>query len=94
MTIAAMALVDADLPALYRATDRNSLDAERRFLRSLQNQGEPTGWIPIREEDSPAAPFDFSGERIPHVPCAGSRVNEQWFPVLLTRRIDTLLLQT
>jgi hypothetical protein len=34
-----MALVDADLPVLYRAADRNSLDAQQRFLRSLQNQG-------------------------------------------------------
>jgi hypothetical protein len=67
---------------------------ERTRSHAEQNSGEPTGWIPIREEDSPAAPFDFSGERILHVPRAGSRVNEQRFRELLTRRIDTLLLQT
>jgi hypothetical protein len=67
---------------------------ERTRSHAEQNSGEPTGWIPIREEDSPSAPFDFSGERILHVPRAQSRVNEHRFRELLTRRIDTLLLQT
>jgi hypothetical protein len=67
---------------------------ERTRSHAEQKRGELTGWIPIREEDSPPAPFDFSGERILHVPRAGSRVNEQRFRELLTRRIDTLLLQT
>jgi hypothetical protein len=49
---------------------------------------DPLGGLPVR------APFDFSGKRILHFPRAGSRVNEQRFRELLTRRIDTLLLQT
>jgi hypothetical protein len=31
-------------------------------------QGEPCGWIPIREEGSPPAPFDFASERMLRVP--------------------------
>lgn len=30
--------------------------------------GQPTGWIPIREMDSPKVPFDFAAERIVYVP--------------------------
>jgi len=30
--------------------------------------GQPTGWIPIREKDSPKVPFDFAAERIVYVP--------------------------
>jgi hypothetical protein len=67
---------------------------ERTRSHAEQNQGEPTGWIPIREENSPPAPFDFSGERILHVPRTGSGVNEQRFRALLTRRIEALLRQT
>jgi hypothetical protein len=67
---------------------------ERTRSHAEQNQGEPTGWIPIREQDSPPAPFDFSGERILQVPRTQSRVNEQRFRELLTRRIDSLLRQT
>jgi hypothetical protein len=66
---------------------------ERTRANSEQNQGEPTGWIPIREEDSPPAPFDFSGERILQVPRTQSRVNEQRFREMLSRRIDGLLQQ-
>ncbi|WP_138760642.1 TIR domain-containing protein [Modestobacter altitudinis] len=32
------------------------------------NEGEPCGWIPVREAGSPPAPFDFASERILHVP--------------------------
>jgi hypothetical protein len=66
---------------------------ERTRANSEQNQGEPTGWIPIREEGSPPAPFDFSGERILYVPRTQSRLNEQRFRDMLTRRISGLLQQ-
>jgi hypothetical protein len=66
---------------------------ERTRANSEQNQGEPTGWIPIREKDSPPAPFDFSGERILEVPRTQSGVNEQRFREMLTRRIAVLLRQ-
>jgi hypothetical protein len=64
---------------------------ERTRANAEQNQVEPTGWIPIREEDSPPAPFDFSGERILYVPRTQSHVNEQRFREMLTRRISILL---
>jgi hypothetical protein len=67
---------------------------ERTRSHAEQNQGEPTGWIPIREDDSPPAPFDFSGERILHVPRTSAGVDESRLRDLLTRRIDALLRQT
>jgi hypothetical protein len=44
----------------------------------LDDEGEPSGWIPVREAASPPAPFDFATERIlvvPRAPDDGS-VNE------------------
>ena len=36
------------------------------MLHSLTNSpvGTPSGWIPIREKQSPRIPFDFASERI------------------------------
>jgi hypothetical protein len=54
--------------------------------------GEPTGWIPIRESNSPPAPFDFATERTLEVPRFGDgRVNEDRLRQMLTERVQTLL---
>jgi len=53
--------------------------------------GQPAGWIPVREEDSPPAPFDFAGDRILVVPRAGGRLNELEFQAELRSRIEDLL---
>jgi hypothetical protein len=60
-------------------------------LTSLSSQ-ELSGWIPIREEKSPPAPFDFAGERMEVVPRgAGNRLNEARFRARLKTRIQNLL---
>jgi len=52
----------------------------------------PSGWIPIREEDSPQAPFDFAHERILYVPRSrNGELNESRLRDLLNRRIHRLL---
>lgn len=52
----------------------------------------PSGWIPIREEDSPPAPFDFATERILYVPRArNGELNESKLRDMLSGRIDRLL---
>ena len=55
--------------------------------------GEPTGWIPMRERESPPAPFDFAAERtllIPRFPDNG-KVNEPRLREALAARITRLL---
>ena len=52
----------------------------------------PSGWIPIREEDSPQAPFDFANERILYVPQSrNGELNESKLRDLLNKRIHRLL---
>jgi hypothetical protein len=52
----------------------------------------PSGWIPIREKDSPPAPFDFAAERILYVPRArNGELNESKLREMLSRRIHRLL---
>jgi hypothetical protein len=54
--------------------------------------GEPTGWIPIREVDSPPAPFDFASERTVQVPRrADGAVNEDRLRDELRARVQVLL---
>jgi hypothetical protein len=53
---------------------------------------EPTGWIPMREEDSPPVPFDFAAERILTVPrFRDGALNEGRLREMLRARINTLL---
>ncbi|HEY6688202.1 MAG TPA: TIR domain-containing protein [Propionibacteriaceae bacterium] len=53
---------------------------------------EPAGWIPIREVQSPPAPFDFAAERILYVPRSrGGELYEARLREMLTRRINDLL---
>ena len=49
----------------------------RTTATAEQDMGEPAGWIPIREEKSPPAPFDFASERILIIPrSASGELNE------------------
>jgi hypothetical protein len=63
----------------------------RTRLNADDDTGQPTGWIPVREEDSPPAPFDFAGDRILLVPRAGGRLNDLEFQEQLRGRIEALL---
>lgn len=51
----------------------------------------PAGWIPIREENSPPAPFDFATERILYVPRTNGELNESRLHEMLEGRILRLL---
>jgi hypothetical protein len=54
--------------------------------------GEPTGWIPVREESSPPAPFDFAAERTVYVPrFHDGRLNQDRLREMLTERVLRLL---
>jgi hypothetical protein len=75
----------ADNPnVLFEAGMLHALEALSAYER--------TGWIPIREEDSPPLPFDFAGERVEPVPRdADGHVNEERFRSRLQARIERLL---
>jgi hypothetical protein len=63
----------------------------RTHVSADDDTGQPTGWIPVREVDSPPAPVDFAGDRILLVPRAGGRLNELEFQEQLRGRIEELL---
>jgi hypothetical protein len=67
---------------------------EAGVLHALTSHSEsqPSGWIPIREQDSSPAPFDFSMERIELVPrILSGELNEERFRSQLQRRLSVLL---
>lgn len=69
---------------------------EAGMLHALTNpdlsKDEPGGWIPIREEHSPMAPFDFQSERMLIVPRTRSReLDRTRLKSLLERRLRALL---
>jgi len=54
--------------------------------------GEPAGWIPVREPESPAPPFDFAAERILQVPRSKTGdLNKSRLSEMLRARIAALL---
>ncbi len=56
------------------------------------DRGEPAGWIPMREEDSPRAPFDFASERILVIPRFPSgELNESRLREMLEARVNRLI---
>jgi hypothetical protein len=68
------------------------LHARTSASESGPNGNAPAGWIPIREADSPPAPFDFSTERILYVPRSNSGdLLEASLRDQLSRRIRQLL---
>jgi hypothetical protein len=59
-----------------------------------ENVGEPVGWIPLREKNSPSPPFDFAAERILYVPRSNTgQLNEGLLRQVLRERISALLSQ-
>jgi len=57
-------------------------------------EGEPCGWIPVREESSPPAPFDFASERILRIPrYDDGTLDEGELRQQLTDRVEALLHQ-
>jgi hypothetical protein len=83
-----------DEPGPHRYVDNPNVIFEAGMLHSLFSslEGEPAGWIPIREEDSPAAPFDFSQERIILVPrMLNGEVDETRLRKRLSASVNALL---
>jgi hypothetical protein len=63
----------------------------RTSVNADDESGEPTGWIPVREEDSPTPPFDFASERILIVPRVNGKLNASGFQTRLRERVVRLL---
>jgi hypothetical protein len=77
-----------------RYIDNPNVIFEAGMLHSLFSslEGEPAGWIPIREVNSPPAPFDFSQERIIYVPrMVDGEVDETRFRKQLESTVNAML---
>jgi hypothetical protein len=79
-------------------TDNPNVVFEAGMLHALTStsagstDAEPSGWIPMRERDSPPAPFDFAAERTIEVPrSANGTLNEERLANMLQERISKLL---
>jgi hypothetical protein len=83
-----------DAGSKTRFVDNANVLFEAGMLHALANAtgSPPSSWIPIREKDSPPAPFDFSHERILEVPRSGDTGDvASNFEIDLHRRVNTLL---
>lgn len=81
-------------PSGHRFQDNPNVVFEAGMLHSLTNSpaGRPAGWIPIRERESPPAPFDFAAERMEIVPRKTSgEIIEQRLRTSLRERMNRLL---
>jgi hypothetical protein len=76
-----------------RYVDNPNVVFEAGMLHALTNaaDGQPSGWIPIREKESPPAPFDFASERILEVTRTATGVVAARFEHELRRRVNSLL---
>jgi hypothetical protein len=75
-------------------TDNQNVLFEAGMLHALTvlSIHERSGWIPLREAQSPPPPFDFAGDRIEVVPRTGDgRLNEELFRARLGARLRRLL---
>jgi hypothetical protein len=79
-------------------TDNPNVIFEAGMLHALTSanagstDAEPAGWIPMREGNSPPAPFDFAAERTVQVPrAANGELNEERLANMLQTRILKLL---
>lgn len=82
---------DSEGPCGY--VDNHNVVFEAGMLHALTNSADaqPAGWIPIREKDSPPAPFDFAAERILEVVRTGTGDVAPRFEQDLRRRLNALL---
>lgn len=64
----------------------------RTNVTSGEDTSEPTGWVPVREMNSPPPPFDFANERILYVPRSPTgELNERSLRESLRRSVGNLL---
>jgi hypothetical protein len=78
----------------HKYVDNPNVIFEAGMLHALINTPDapPSGWIPVREDDSPAAPFDFADQRIERVPRdQDGQVVEERLRAQVQRRIVALL---
>ena len=77
----------------HKYVDNPNVIFEAGMLHALVNAPEapPSGWIPVREDDSPDAPFDFADQRIERVPRDSGQVNEERLSGQIRRRLAALL---
>jgi hypothetical protein len=77
----------------HRYVDNPNVVFEAGMLHALTNAAgaPPTGWIPIREKESPPAPFDFASERILEVTRTVDGHVASRFAHDLRRRLNALL---
>jgi hypothetical protein len=78
----------------FAYADNPNVIFEAGMLHALINSPDapPSGWIPVREKDSPPAPFDFANERIEPVPRdARAKLDEDEFRRRIRRRVEDLL---
>jgi hypothetical protein len=78
----------------HKYTDNPNVIFEAGMLHALVNAPDapPSGWIPVREEDSPQAPFDFADQRIERVPRdEQGQLHEERFRAQIKRRFTALL---
>jgi hypothetical protein len=83
-----------DEKGTFAYADNPNVIFEAGMLHALINSPDapPSGWIPVREKDSPPAPFDFATERIELVERdARGQLDEDDFGRRIRRRIDALL---
>jgi hypothetical protein len=88
----------ADETSDHKYLDNPNVVFEAGMLHALTSANaasdvsDPTGWIPMREADSPSAPFDFASERTIEIPrSANGDLNEQRLASVLQERVDRLL---
>jgi hypothetical protein len=77
----------------HKYADNPNVIFEAGMLHALVNAPEapPSGWIPVREDDSPDAPFDFADQRIERVPRDTGQLNEEKLRTQIQRRLASLL---
>jgi hypothetical protein len=70
----------------YQDNPNVLFEAGMLHARSLSTQDQ-TRWLPIREDKSPPAPFDFAGDRMEFVPRVAGRINDSLFRARLQVRL-------
>jgi len=78
----------------HRFSDNPNVIFEAGMLHSLTNAPteHPTGWIPIREKDSPPMPFDFAQQRTLMVPRrADGGLNVEGFVSKLRKLLEEIV---
>ena len=77
----------------HKYADNPNVIFEAGMLHALVNAPDapPSGWVPVREGDSPEAPFDFADQRIERVPRDEGQVDEEKLRTQIQRRLAALV---